>query len=134
MESLSGRLWSYYETVKSCRQFTRVQSGGDEGADAIYIGLKDDTNARHFPGLNFTDKTMTLGINFAHDRDCRVHVAVNTFAHPDRSNLAQDTYIELESRLNDVVIDRFSEDENAGYPTLCTSCFYVEGNISPNDF
>lgn len=122
------------ELLSSAGSLPAFKAAVDEGADAIYIGLKDNTNARHFPGLNFTDKTMTLGINFAHDRDCRVHVAVNTFAHPDRSNLAQDTYIELESRLNDVVIDRFSEDENAGYPTLCTSCFYVEGNISPNDF
>lgn len=29
----------------------------DNGADAVYIGLKDDTNARHFAGLNFTDKS-----------------------------------------------------------------------------
>ncbi|GAB7194236.1 hypothetical protein OS31_43370 [Dickeya oryzae] len=28
----------------------------DHGADAVYIGLKDDTNARHFAGLNFNDK------------------------------------------------------------------------------
>ena len=25
------------------------------GADAVYIGMKDDTNARHFAGLNFND-------------------------------------------------------------------------------
>ena len=25
----------------------------ENGADAVYIGLKDDTNARHFAGLNF---------------------------------------------------------------------------------
>lgn len=24
----------------------------DHGADAVYVGLKDDTNARHFAGLN----------------------------------------------------------------------------------
>lgn len=29
----------------------------DNGADAVYIGLKDDTNARHFAGLNFTEKS-----------------------------------------------------------------------------
>lgn len=28
----------------------------ENGADAVYIGLKDDTNARHFAGLNFTEK------------------------------------------------------------------------------
>ncbi|MGY4579438.1 collagenase-like PrtC family protease [Ewingella americana] len=30
----------------------------DQGADAVYIGLKDDTNARHFAGLNFTEKKL----------------------------------------------------------------------------
>ena len=29
----------------------------ENGADAVYIGLKDDTNARHFAGLNFTEKS-----------------------------------------------------------------------------
>ena len=62
-----------------------LKAAVDEGADAIYLGLKNDTNARHFAGLNFTDKTMTQGVNYAHDRNRRVHVAVNTFAHPDRS-------------------------------------------------
>lgn len=28
----------------------------DNGADAVYIGFKDDTNARHFAGLNFSEK------------------------------------------------------------------------------
>ena len=30
----------------------------ENGADAVYIGLKDDTNARHFAGLNFTEKNI----------------------------------------------------------------------------
>ncbi len=30
----------------------------ENGADAVYIGLKDDTNARHFAGLNFTEKKL----------------------------------------------------------------------------
>ena len=25
----------------------------DNGADCVYIGFRDDTNARNFPGLNF---------------------------------------------------------------------------------
>lgn len=33
----------------------------DNGADAVYIGLKDDTNARHFAGLNFTEKETRRG-------------------------------------------------------------------------
>ena len=34
----------------------------------------------------------------------------------------------LESRLNNVLIDRYAEDEHAGYPTLCKGRFEVNGN------
>lgn len=33
-----------------------LKAAVDNGADAVYIGLKNDTNARHFAGLNFTEK------------------------------------------------------------------------------
>ena len=33
----------------------------------------------------------------------------------------------LESRLNGLLIDRFGENENAGYPTLCKGRFDVNG-------
>ncbi len=35
-----------------------LKSAVEHGADAVYVGLKDDTNARHFAGLNFTDKKL----------------------------------------------------------------------------
>jgi collagenase-like PrtC family protease len=54
----------------------------DCGADAVYIGLKDDTNARHFAGLNFNDKKMSKGAQYVRDHDKKLHVAINTFAHP----------------------------------------------------
>lgn len=41
----------------------------------------------------------------------------------------QETAQGLESRLNDVLIDRYQKDENAGYPTLCKGRFEVEGNL-----
>lgn len=223
----------------------------DEGADAVYLGFKDDTNARHFAGLNFNDRQLTQGIDYAHKHKSHVHIALNTFAHPERSqqwfdavnkahdigadvliasnisvldyaathfpdlelhlsvqasatnvaainffkrfgikrvvlprvlsyqqvaNLKQDTDIDLEvfaygslcimaegrcylssymtgespntvgacspakyvrwqetergleSRLNNVLIDRFNDDENAGYPTLCKGRFDVDGH------
>ncbi|WP_369789649.1 peptidase U32 family protein [Rouxiella sp. WC2420] len=54
----------------------------DNGADAVYIGLKDDTNARHFAGLNFTEKKLHEAAEYAHRRHRKLHVAINTFAHP----------------------------------------------------
>ncbi|QUG74201.1 U32 family peptidase [Erwinia sp. E602] len=53
------------------------------GADAVYIGLKDDTNARHFAGLNFNDKRLQEAANYVHQRGRKLHVAINTFAHPN---------------------------------------------------
>ena len=32
----------------------------------------------------------------------------------------------MESRLNDVLIDRYAPDENAGYPTLCKGRYFVD--------
>ncbi len=55
----------------------------ENGADAVYIGLKDDTNARHFAGLNFTEKKLQEAVNFVHQHRRKLHIAINTFAHPD---------------------------------------------------
>lgn len=55
----------------------------DHGADAVYIGLKDDTNARHFAGLNFADKKLIEGAEYVHRHNKKLHIAINTFAHPD---------------------------------------------------
>jgi len=54
----------------------------DCGADAVYIGLKDDTNARHFAGLNFNEKKLIKGAQYVRDHGKNLHIAINTFAHP----------------------------------------------------
>ncbi|SON49556.1 ubiquinone anaerobic biosynthesis protein UbiU [Vibrio tapetis] len=58
----------------------------DCGADAVYIGFKDDTNARHFAGLNFTGKKLDKAVQYVHDHNKKIHVALNTFAHPNGFN------------------------------------------------
>ncbi len=225
----------------------------DSGADAVYIGFKDDTNARHFAGLNFNDKKAQKALDYARSKGVKIFVAINTYPQPsgwkrwrqavdnaaalgvdslivaDMGVLAyaSDSYPDLplhlsvqgsatnaealsfyhrqfgirravlprvlsldqvryvaetspvdlevfgfgslcimaegrcylssyvtdespntrgacspakdvrwvetsngrESRLNDVLIDRYQEGENAGYPTLCKGRFEVEGNV-----
>jgi len=54
----------------------------DNGADAVYIGMKDDTNARHFAGLNFNDGKLAKAADYVHQHGKKLHVAINTFAHP----------------------------------------------------
>lgn len=55
----------------------------DNDADAVYIGLKDDTNARHLAGLNFTDQRLQEAERYVHRHGRKLHIAINTFAHPD---------------------------------------------------
>ncbi len=52
----------------------------DAGADAVYCGFNDETNARNFPGLNFNRAEMAESIAYAHARRVKVLVAINTFA------------------------------------------------------
>ncbi len=60
-----------------------LKAAVDNGADAVYIGLKDDTNARHFAGLNFTEKKLQEAVEYVHRHNRKLHIAINTFAHPD---------------------------------------------------
>ncbi|MFN3229989.1 MAG: peptidase U32 family protein, partial [Asticcacaulis sp.] len=52
----------------------------EAGADAVYCGLQDETNARNFPGLNFSVTELTLAAVEAKRAGVKLLVAVNTFA------------------------------------------------------
>lgn len=52
----------------------------EAGADAVYCGLRDETNARNFPGLNFSPAELADACAWAHARGAKVLVAINTFA------------------------------------------------------
>jgi collagenase-like PrtC family protease len=51
----------------------------DAGADAVYCGFQNATNARNFPGLNFTFEELRAAIPYAHQRGTKVLLALNTF-------------------------------------------------------
>ncbi len=54
----------------------------DNGADDVYMGIRDETNARNFAGLNFDEKSMREGIRYAHSHNVRVLMALNTYPQP----------------------------------------------------
>ena len=62
-----------------------LKAAVDEGADCVYVGLRNETNARNFPGLNFDRPTLETGIAYAHARGCRVLLALNTYSQPGRA-------------------------------------------------
>ncbi len=68
------------ELVCPAGSLRALQMAVDAGADAVYLGLKDATNARNFAGLNFDDTQVRAGVAYAHARGARVLMALNTFA------------------------------------------------------
>ena len=60
-----------------------LKAAVDQGADAVYLGFKDDTNARNFAGLNFTPRTLEQGMQYVRDRGRKMYVALNTYPRPD---------------------------------------------------
>ena len=57
-----------------------LRAAVEAGADSVYCGLRDETNARNFPGLNFSPAELAEAVAWSRARGARVLVAVNTFA------------------------------------------------------
>jgi collagenase-like PrtC family protease len=56
-----------------------LKAAVDHGADWVYAGLRDSTNARNFAGLNFDRAALEQGVAYAHARARRVLLALNTY-------------------------------------------------------
>ncbi|MCZ0812497.1 MAG: ubiquinone anaerobic biosynthesis protein UbiU [Pseudomonadota bacterium] len=56
-----------------------LRTAVDAGADTVYCGFQDATNARNFPGLNFTLPELEASVAYAHARGARVLLALNTY-------------------------------------------------------
>jgi putative protease len=69
----------YLELVCPAGTPSALRAAVDAGADTVYCGFRDATNARNYPGLNFDPDELAEGVEYAHTRKCRVLVAVNTF-------------------------------------------------------
>lgn len=70
------------ELVCPAGSLPALKTAVEHGADCVYTGFKDDTNARNFSGLNFSLDDLKLGIRFAHDRGKQVFLAINTYPQP----------------------------------------------------
>ncbi|MBB1126655.1 ubiquinone anaerobic biosynthesis protein UbiU [Thiospirillum jenense] len=71
------------ELVCPAGNLPSLKTAVDHGANAVYFGFRDDTNARHFAGLNFTPAKMAEGIEYARRHRVRVFLALNTYPQPD---------------------------------------------------
>ena len=74
------------ELVCPAGSLAALKAAVDHGADCVYLGLRDATNARNFAGLNFDEASIANGIRYAHERKVRVFMALNTY--PQAANVA----------------------------------------------
>ena len=70
------------ELVCPAGNLPSLKAAVDNGANAVYAGFRDDTNARHFAGLNFTPEKLTEGIRYDRRKAVRVFIALNTYPQP----------------------------------------------------
>jgi len=89
---------AHFELVCPAGNVPSLQAAVDNGADCVYIGLRDNTNARNFSGLNFDLDGARSGLHYAHSRGAKVFLAINTYPQPSswqRWILAIDTAADL---------------------------------------
>jgi putative protease len=70
------------ELVCPAGSLPALKAAVDNGADAVYLGFRDGTNARNFPGLNFDANEVRLGLEYAHRVGRQVFLAINTYPTP----------------------------------------------------
>jgi collagenase-like PrtC family protease len=111
-----------------------LRAAVDAGADAVYCGLQNATNARNFPGLNFTPAELQQATGYAHARNPKIMLAVNTFPPAGRFDLWRDA-VDLAAQLGVdaiIVCDMGVADYAARtYPNLRLHLSVQAGASSP---
>src|SRR3954465_4057211 len=77
------------ELVCPAGSLPALKNAIDNGADCVYLGFRNATNARNFAGLNFDDAAIASGIAYAHARGRKVLLALNTYPQADKPQLWQ---------------------------------------------
>ncbi len=67
------------EVLAPAGNLPSLKAAVDNGADAVYLGFRNATNARNFEGLNFSESEAARGIEYAHRRGTRVNIVLNTY-------------------------------------------------------
>ncbi len=67
-----------------------LRTAVDAGADTVYCGFQNATNARNFPGLNFTVEELGESVAYAHRKGAKVLLALNTFPPAGQTALWRD--------------------------------------------
>jgi collagenase-like PrtC family protease len=72
------------ELVCPAGSLPALKAAIDNGADAVYMGFRDGTNARNFPGLNFDMAEARQGIDYVRRAGRKMLLAINTYPAPGK--------------------------------------------------
>ena len=70
------------ELVCPAGNYPSLKAAVDHGADAVYLGFRDETNARHFSGLNFNERKLEKSLDYARTSNVRIFITINTYPQP----------------------------------------------------
>ncbi len=97
-----------------------LRAAVDAGADAVYCGLTNATNARNFPGLNFSPRALEDALPYARERGTKVLLAVNSFATAPGDGLWEEA-VDIGARLKvdavivaDIGVARYAAQNHPG--------------------
>ena len=74
------------ELVAPACSLLALKAALQAGANTVYLGLKNATNARNFAGLNFSENDIRSAMALARGMGRKVLFAINTFPQPGRSH------------------------------------------------
>ncbi|MBF0419198.1 MAG: U32 family peptidase [Magnetococcales bacterium] len=92
------------EVLAPAGNLPSLRAAVDHGADAVYFGFRNATNARNFEGLNFSLNDAKAGIAYAHSHGVRANVVLNTFPQADDPSLWFQTVDETAALGADAII------------------------------
>lgn len=72
------------------------------GADAVYVG--GEMFSLRANAKNFTNQELREGIEYAHERDVKVYITANIFAHNDNIKDVENYFIELKKMKPDAIL------------------------------
>ncbi|RKZ49429.1 MAG: U32 family peptidase [Gammaproteobacteria bacterium] len=79
-----SRLSQKIDLICPAGNLPALRAAVDNGADAIYIGFRDGTNARNFPGLNFSHEEARRGRDYARQNGVSIFLAMNTYPQAEQ--------------------------------------------------
>lgn len=86
------------EVLAPAGNLPSLKAAVDNGADAVYFGFRNATNARNFEGLNFNEAEAATGIAYAHKKGVKTNIVLNTYPQGDHPEIWYQT-VDMAARL-----------------------------------